>query len=140
MASTRLWLGATKLEIELIFFFEGNLILNVFFISTRTEEELLEEFNVRVLYDKLEDQTLHIKSQLGKHQDRMQTFYEKINNQTEGLKVRNKTTCYNCFFCLITLFHPYFLVCFTNYSEFSLYTFSRILFSHREFICFILVV
>nr|XP_047130962.1 uncharacterized protein LOC100202447 isoform X1 [Hydra vulgaris] len=47
---------------------------------------ILENFNVRTLYDKLEDQTLHISSQIANHQSNLQGFYDRICQQTEGLK------------------------------------------------------
>ena len=49
---------------------------------------MLEDFNVRTLYDKLEDQTLYLSQQLAKQQEDLQGFYERMSKQTDGLKVR----------------------------------------------------
>ena len=46
----------------------------------------LDDFNVRTLYDKLEDQTLYVSAQLAQQQANLQGFYNRISQQTEGLK------------------------------------------------------
>lgn len=46
----------------------------------------MENFNVKVFYDKLEDQNLHMASQLAKQQEDLKSFYKKICDQNEELK------------------------------------------------------
>jgi len=54
--------------------------------AMKAGEKDLEDFNVRVLYDKLEDQNLHLAAQLARQQEDLRSFYNKIQEQNEGLR------------------------------------------------------
>ena len=55
-------------------------------VNPQPQNFLLENFNVRTLYDKLEDQNLHVSAQLSRQRDDLQVFYDQVMQQVEGLK------------------------------------------------------
>jgi hypothetical protein len=67
------------------------LVYDFFFVlvetgSVKATEGLLEDFNVRVFYDKLEDQNLHLAAQLARQKEDNQVFYNKMLEQVQGLR------------------------------------------------------
>ena len=54
--------------------------------KVKATEGLLEDFNVRVFYDKLEDQNLHLAAQLARQKEDNQVFYNKMLEQVQGLR------------------------------------------------------
>ena len=55
-------------------------------VQSTGASSLLENFNVKTFYDKLEDQTLHVSAQLARQQSDLVKFYNQILQQTETLK------------------------------------------------------
>lgn len=54
--------------------------------GTKAFDGMLEDFNVRVFYDKLEDQNLHLAAQLARQKEDNQAFYNNMIEQVKGLR------------------------------------------------------
>lgn len=55
-------------------------------LDERDTIRVLEDFSVRTLFDKLEDQTLHLTSQLGRHRNETLSFYKAFIQRIQLLK------------------------------------------------------
>ena len=62
-------------------------------VQSTESTSLLENFNIKTFYDKLEDQTLHVSAQLARQQTDLVRFYDQILQQTETLKSLVSESC-----------------------------------------------